>query len=139
MPDGSTPSPVALAGVGDDGSLQVPDDVDSLGWWVGSAPMGIMSGTTLIAGHVDSAEQGLGVFARLADLDPGDEIEVTDGLGGTHRFVVESSVQTGKAELPAELFDTTGPRRLALVTCTGDFDVTTRSYADNLIVWADPS
>jgi hypothetical protein len=138
LPGLDHPAPVTLAPVSADGYLKVPDDVSALGWWLGSAPMGADSGTTLIAGHVDSAEQGLGVFARLADLKPGQEIEVLDGLGAPHRFLVTESVEIGKAKLPAELFNTAGPRRLALVTCAGKFDPVARSYADNLIIWANP-
>lgn len=139
LPGLDTPAPVTLAPVGADGSLRVPEDVSELGWWLGSAPMGATAGTTLVAGHVDSAEQGLGVFARLAEVAPGDELTVVDGLGAEHRFVVSGNQQVGKAALPVELFDTTGPRRLALVTCTGDFDEQARSYADNLVVWAEPA
>jgi sortase (surface protein transpeptidase) len=133
-----TPAPVALAPVTADGVLAVPDDVSQLGWWVGGAPMGATAGTTLIAGHVDSAEEGLGVFAQLRDLTPGHELTVLDGLGASHRFRVSATVEVGKAELPAELFDSTGERRLALVTCSGPFDAEARSYRNNLIVWATP-
>lgn len=133
------PAPVALAPVTADGLLAVPDDVSELGWWVGSAPMGVAAGTTLVAGHVDSAEEGLGVFARLRDLSEGDEVTVLDGLGASYRFQVSGTVEVGKAELPAELFDTTGERRLALVTCSGPFDSEARSYRNNLIVWATPA
>lgn len=132
------PAAVALAPVARDGSLAVPDDVSKLGWWVGSSPMGADAGTTLIAGHVDSAEEGLGVFAQLRDLTEGDEVTVVDGLGTSYRFRVSGIQQVVKAELPAALFDTAGQRRLALVTCSGPFDSQVRSYRDNLIVWATP-
>lgn len=138
LPGLDHPAPVTLAPVLDDGQLVVPDDVSELGWWIGSAPASAATGTTLLAGHVDSAERGLGVFARLRQLSPGDEVTVLDGLGGTERFRVSGAQEVLKGELPAELFDTSGPRRLALVTCAGAFDLTTRSYADNLIVWAEP-
>lgn len=129
---------MVLAPVGADGSLVVPEDVSELGWWIGSSPMGARQGTTLIAGHVDSAEQGLGVFAELRNLRGGDELIVQDGLGGEHVFRVRELQQVSKSALPAELFATDGPRALALVTCSGPFDEQTRSYQDNLIVWADP-
>lgn len=138
LPGLDTPAPVQLSPVSADGYLQVPDDVQALGWWTGSVPMGAAAGTTLVAGHVDSAEQGLGVFARLAELDAGAGLTVRDGLGVEHAFVVAERVQVGKGALPAELFDTAGPRRLALVTCAGEFDPVARSYADNLVVWAEP-
>jgi len=136
---GEVEAPVVLAPVGADGSLLVPDDVSELGWWIGSAPMGVDVGTTLIAGHVDSATQGLGVFAGLLDAGPGDGITVVDGLGTRHDYVVDAVVQVVKSDLPPELFRADGPRRLALVTCSGPFDAQARRYRDNLIVWAVPA
>ncbi len=123
----------------DDGSLDVPADVFELGWWVGSAPMGASTGTTLIAGHVDSAEQGLGVFAGLRELTLGDQLMAVDGLDVPHGFRVSRIQQVSKSTLPQDLFTTDSPRRLALVTCSGDFGETSRSYEDNLIVWGEPS
>ena len=135
---GSQPAPVALANIAKDGSLNVPEDVDELGWWVGSKPMGSTVGTTLIAGHVDSAVAGLGYFATLTELKAGDPITVVDGVGEKWRFAVSETQQIGKGSLPQELFDTTGERKLALVTCGGEFDRATGHYTDNYIVWATP-
>ena len=45
--------------------LRVPENVRHVGWWDGSAYAGDPFGTTVIAGHVDSASEGLGFFARL--------------------------------------------------------------------------
>jgi hypothetical protein len=39
-----------------------------------------------------------------------------------------------KGALPGSLFATTGPPRLALVTCGGSFDPATGHYRDNVIV-----
>jgi hypothetical protein len=136
--DGASPAQVALADVTDDGFLAVPEDISKLGWWIGSSPMGAPRGTTLIAGHVDSAVAGLGVFAKLKEMGTGDRITVVDGLGNPWRFEVTDTRQVTKSKLPAELFDTAGERRLALITCGGSFDERLRSYEDNLIVWAEP-
>ena len=38
-----------------------------------------------------------------------------------------------------ELFRTTGPASLALVTCGGEYDPQTRSYASNVVVTARPA
>jgi sortase (surface protein transpeptidase) len=78
------------------------------------------------------------VFAKLKEMGEGDQITVVDGLGNPWRFEVTDSLQVTKAQLPAELFDTSGERRLALITCGGSFDAKLRSYEDNLIVWAEP-
>lgn len=136
---GADPAPVGLVDVADDGTLTIPKDIDTLGWWVGSKPMGATKGTTLIAGHVDSAVAGLGYFAKLTDLEKGDPITVVDGLGEKWAFEVSATEQVGKSALPKDLFDTTGERRLALITCGGEFDEVKRSYVDNYIVYASPA
>ncbi|MGF1646017.1 MAG: class F sortase [Kineosporiaceae bacterium] len=138
LPSGTT-APVRLADVAPSGELSVPDDSAELGWWVGGAPLGAGAGTTLVAGHVDTARFGLGVFAELADLASGDVVTVTDGLGTQHAYVVTEALQVEKTALPGELFDAAGPHRLALVTCGGPFDEQTRRYRDNVIVWAEPA
>jgi hypothetical protein len=44
-----------------------------------------------------------------------------------------------QAELPPEVFAAGGPPRLVLITCGGAFDRSTRHYADNVVVFADPA
>lgn len=137
--DGAKPAPVGLADVTPDGFLDVPEEVDRLGWWVGSTPMGATKGTTLIAGHVDSAVAGLGVFARLQEMSEGDPVTVVDGIGKRWEFVISEKEEVTKSALPDTVFDTEGERRLALVTCGGPFDQAAGHYRDNLIVWATPA
>ena len=48
-------------------------------------------------------------------------------------------LQIPKTELPAELFSRAGPPRIALITCGGAFNTTTRHYQDNVIVVAAPT
>ena len=54
------------------GVLQVPADIQHVGWWDGSADAGDPFGSTVIAGHVDSRQQGLGFFAELLIMQVGD-------------------------------------------------------------------
>lgn len=135
---GAEPAPVGLVDTAEDGALNIPKDIDTLGWWVGSKPMGADQGTTLIAGHVDSAAAGLGYFSKLTELEAGDPISVVDGLGVEWKFEVSETSQQVKSALPEDVFDTTGERRLVLITCGGEFDEVKRSYVDNYIVYATP-
>jgi LPXTG-site transpeptidase (sortase) family protein len=135
---GTDPAPVGLVDTAEDGSLNIPKDIGTLGWWVGSKPMGADRGTTLIAGHVDSAAAGLGYFSKLTDLEVGDPITVVDGLGTEWQFEVSETSQQVKSALPDDVFDTTGDRKLVLITCGGEFDEAKRSYVDNYIVYATP-
>ena len=131
-------APVDQVGVSRDGQMAIPEDVDRIGWYrFGPAPGA--AGSAVIAGHVDDAEQGLGVLARLRTAAPGDEILVTAADGSTTRWRVVSREVITKAALPlAELFRRDGAPRLTLITCGGPFLPEYSSYRDNVVVVAEP-
>ena len=117
-------------------ALEVPD-VDRVGWYrLGPSPG--QTGSAVLAGHVDG-EGRPGVFWRLGQLAPGDRITVDYEGTGPRDFVVTGRQQVPKDELPAELFSRAGPPRLALITCGGAFDRTSRHYDDNVVVVAVPT
>jgi hypothetical protein len=92
----------------------------------------------VIAGHVDSATNGPGALFSLKSLKVGDTIEIFDSTGHLSNWTVDAPPQTSlKAQLPADLWVTTGPPKLALVTCGDPFDSSTGHYLDNVIVWAN--
>jgi Sortase domain len=123
-----------------DGALGVPDDPTRVGWWTGSALPGAPSGSVVIDGHVDSAAAGPGALFRLADLYPGDPIQITTTTRDRHAYTVAGRRVYPKAGgLPPDLFATTGPARLVLISCGGPFDRTTGSYLDNIAVFAVPT
>jgi hypothetical protein len=79
------------------------------------------------------------VFFRLRELAPGDEITVRHRDGTSSRFVVESSEQQFKEQLPVKrIWNDTPQPVLRLVTCGGDFDEEERRYRSNVIVYAAP-
>jgi len=122
------------------GSLTVPEDPDVLGWWRSGARPGAGRGAVVVDGHVDSARDGLGVFAKLAHLTPGDAVHVVTGAGQTRRYLVSGRRLYRKTDLPAaEIFDQRGPERLVLVTCGGNFDERLRTYSHNVVVYAVPA
>lgn len=127
-------------GVTPDGELQLPDDVHRVGWYrFGPAPGGTQ-GSTVLAGHVDSWNQGLGALGRLRSVAPGQRITVTDTAGHVTRWQVVTRQLVVKQQLPlTELFTRSGPPRLVLLTCGGPFDQRLRSYLDNLVVVAAPA
>ena len=121
------------------GVLQVPDDVNRVGWWTGSARAGTATGSTVIDGHIDSAVQGEGAFFHLADLGPGDPVTVRTTTGRTIRYTVAARRVYVKAQgLPADIFTDPGYPRLVLISCGGSFDYSERSYNDNIVVYATP-
>jgi hypothetical protein len=95
-------------------------------------------GVTLIVGHVDSSTQGLGAFFALSSLRPGAAVSVRSSDGSSRPFVIVAVRSYPKAGLPARLFARAGPPVLALVTCGGTFDRSTRHYADNVVAYGVP-
>jgi len=138
LPDRSVSAPVVPTGTTPDGALDVPDPPTTVGWWSPGALAGATSGTTVLAGHVDSAAAGLGAFAVLRQVGVGERVELRGADGRTLAYRVVARRQLEKAELPADLFAHGGPPRLVLITCGGRFDRTTRHYTDNVIVYTEP-
>jgi len=120
------------------GALQVPDDVHTLGWWQGGAAAGSRQGTVVIDGHVDSAGQGIGALARIARMQLGERLTLSTAHTEV-AYVVQARRSYPKDALPTDLFTRTGPARLALITCGGPFNTTTRHYRDNIVVYATPA
>ena len=121
-----------------DGQLQVPENVQHVGWWDGSAYAGDPFGRTVIAGHVDSTN-GAGFFARLLRVRVGDVVTLR---AGSHRLRYKiSSVQTVARRALAtdsQAFDQSGAHRLVLITCTGEYRRDRGGYESNLVVVGIP-
>ncbi|GAA0492649.1 hypothetical protein Ade02nite_69360 [Paractinoplanes deccanensis] len=129
-------APVSAVGVHPDGSLAVPEDPARLGWWIGSATPGSARGTVLIAGHVDTAEDGPGALFRLETLPLGATVGVRAGDRVVpYRVVARRGYP--KQRLPADLFRADTAPRLALVTCGGSFR--DGAYSHNVVVYAEPA
>jgi hypothetical protein len=127
---------IDAVGINTDGDLEVPD-ARRVGWFRYGARPGDV-GASMLAAHI--AYNGVdGVFRRLDRVAIGDIVTVAYA-DGTHRdFSVIALRQFPKNELPQDLlFGTTGPARLALVTCGGVFDRARSSYVDNIVAIAVP-
>ena len=130
---------IEAVGLGDTGGMGLPKNPAIAAWYqFGPAPASA-SGATVIAAHVDSLVYDIGPFSRLATAPAGTEIVLSMADGGERRFRVESVASTLKPDVPwPAVFDRTGPARLTLVTCGGEFDYTARRYLSNVIVSAMP-
>jgi LPXTG-site transpeptidase (sortase) family protein len=121
------------------GVLKVPENVQQVGWWDGSARAGEPFGSTVIAGHVDSSTGATGFFARLLGINVGDTVTVR---AGSHRlkYRVTSVRKVAKKALAtdSQALKQTGPHRLVLITCTGNFHRDRGGYDSNLVVVAKP-
>lgn len=122
-----------------DGAMEVPapgPEYDKPGWYRYSPTPGAL-GPAVIAGHVDSAENGPSVFFRLASLRPRDKVRVTRADGSVAVFAVDDVRRYRKTRFPSRLvYGNTDHAALRLITCGGPFDRDSGSYRDNIIVLA---
>jgi LPXTG-site transpeptidase (sortase) family protein len=121
-----------------DGELKVPENVRHVGWWDGSARVGDPYGSTVIAGHVDSASGGLGFFSRLLSIKKGERVTLRSGSHSlTYRIVSVKSVSRTRLATTSAVLDQSGEHRMVLITCTGTFRPG-RGYDRNLVVIGKP-
>jgi hypothetical protein len=132
-------APIRPVGVATDGQLALPPDPDVVGWYRHGPRPGAGRGGAVLASHVDTLEEGLGVFARLTAVRRGDAVLVTTRDGHRRTYRVSAVRRYDKQSLPARLFARTGPERLHLITCGGEFDADRGGYQQNLVVTALPS
>lgn len=120
------------------GQMAVPRNVSDVAWYEYGPSPG-EGGSAVLAAHVDLFNQGPGVFFRLRQLEPGDQVTVSYEDGSTQSFVVEARVTYGKDEIPLEtVFSRQGAPVLTLVTCGGGFSESAQSYDSNVVVYAVP-
>lgn len=136
-------------GLNADGSLEVPPvDTPLEGGWYAGADVDVdgdetkpgQRGSAVVAAHVDGVINGRkgqpGLFFKLHELTPGDEVFVDQADGGQLRFLVERVQQFDKDSFPAEtVYQESDLPRLNLVTCAGSFNRTAGHYEDNLVIF----
>jgi len=138
LPDGVR-VPVRAASTRSDGVLDVPRNVEAAGWWRGGSQIGDPLGATLLAAHVDSTTQGLGPFAALLRVRPGQQFVVSSAT--LHQAFQATSlrlVPQGALLDDASMFGPGGPRRLVLVTCAPPYVAARGGYQNLAVVTALP-
>lgn len=138
--DGAS-APVDPVQLTQDGQLIPPQDVHRLGWYSASAVPGAEGavGSTVITGHVNYVGQGEGYAQRFVSMEEGEKLKI-DMDGDEVEFkVTEAPYMLPKgADFPEVINDDSGPNRLVLITCGGDFVGGQLGYAQNIIVVAEP-
>lgn len=123
-------------GVQADGAMQVPPTGSPAGWYTGAPTPGEL-GPAVLVGHVDW-EGRPGVFSRLKQLAPGDEVSVTRQDNSTAVFRVTRVQQVAKGAFPTDaVYGDLDHAGLRLITCGGSFDRRARHYVDNVVAYAD--
>jgi len=129
-------TPLVKLGRLPDGSLEVPKDWNTAGWY-DKGPRPGQPGPAVILGHVDSTK-GPAVFYQLRALRPGDTVRVGLADGRILVFRVQRVQRYPKDEFPTEaVYFPTLNRELRLITCGGEFDYARHSYLDNIVVYAE--
>jgi hypothetical protein len=132
-------APVVPVGVDTTAAVEVPTDAAVAGWYR-HGPVPGEAGSAVVTAHVDTRGQGPGAFFRLRDARPGATVSITDEEGASRDFTVTGVRSYPKTGLPVDrLFSRTGEPVLALITCGGAYDTATRSYEDNVVVYAVPA
>lgn len=129
---------VPLTGLGQeaDGTMQVPTDATTVGWYTKAPTPGAL-GPAVLAGHVDFKKKP-GTFNKLADLKPGDSVNVDREDGSMAMFSVVKVERYAKAKFPTNaVYGAINRAGLRLITCGGNFDSTAGHYEDNIVVYAD--
>lgn len=131
--------PVQAEGVDPTGLMGLPDTVGAAGWYRYGPRPGSDQGSAVIAGHVDTAEEGIGPMAGLDALLVGDEVVVESTTSRT-TYEVTSVATVAQRDLDLErLFARTGSPRLHLVTCGGAYLPDQGGYQSNVVVVAVPT
>ncbi|WP_249044436.1 class F sortase [Crossiella equi] len=130
-------SSLTKLGLNKDGTVQVPPVSQPMqAGWYSKGPTPGEKGPAVLLGHVDGAKKP-GIFFKLKELVPGDEVLVKRADGSTAKFVVTKSERVPKTDFPTDdVYGQTDGPELRLITCGGSFDKSAGSYRDNTIVFA---
>jgi hypothetical protein len=131
-------APVVPVALEDDGSMEIPDDIRTVGWFEPGVRPG-EDGSAVISGHVDSRVQGRGAFFELEDGST--SVTRSWWSAGTGERLVrgrphDAALRQGRSSPSTELFTREGPPRLVLITCGGAFDA--RAATRNVVIVAVP-
>jgi len=122
-----------------DGSMGAPTKFGEVAWYAPGPKPGA-PGNAVFAGHVDNALTTAGVFEHLSSLKKGDYVTVADASGKTLVYKVVSSTSYAANDAPlSQIFATTGPSGLVLITCTGDWVTSQKQFDQRLVVVASPA
>jgi hypothetical protein len=124
-------------GLNPDRTITVPPVSQPLqaSWYKFGPPPGAL-GPAVILGHINGGGED-GIFARLHELKPGDQVKVSRADGKTALFTVTKLEQVPKNQFPTQaIYGDTPDAELRLITCGGSFDRGKRSYVDNIVAFA---
>ncbi|MER6615843.1 class F sortase [Streptomyces xantholiticus] len=137
IPQIGVDAPFTDLAIGSSGALDAPppNNANLVGWFAAGVSPGEL-GTSIIAGHVDTATAPA-VFAELSELKAGHRFEVRRADGRTARFVVDDVESFHKSDFPNKrVYADTPDAQVRLITCSGSYDRKAKDYTENLVVFA---
>ncbi len=129
---------IQKVGVDQNQQVTVPSNIHLAGWFVDSVRPG-QPGLSIIDGHVDGRTTAAGIFGRLGELRRGDRFRIKRGDGQVLRYRVLDRVESDLDEAASVLFtqDLHVSSQLNLITCSGRYDRTAKTYDKRIIVSAE--
>ncbi|MDQ0213574.1 class F sortase [Arthrobacter bambusae] len=120
-----------------DGEVETPPgDPGSPAGWYKDSPSPGQSGSAIILGHVNSTKSPVGVFYRLRQIAPGQDITVTRSDHTAAVFTVDAVRTYHKSSFPTvEVYQNADRPEIRLITC-GGYDPASGQYLDNTVVFA---
>ncbi len=124
---------VEKVGVDTQGNIGIPSDPNDVAWYR-LGPLPGDPGNAIIDGHLDWTS-GPAVFSHLPQLQPKDQVTVVRRDGSRLNFLVtRRRVFRANQRPPADMWATSGPSRISLITCTGPWDRGRQQYQERLVV-----
>ncbi len=129
-----------IQGVGMDaqGRMDVPNGWNGVVGWYN---LGFVPGTTgsaVIDGHYDDPNGQPAVFWNIKNLQPGNQLIVTDSNNRTYTFSVTDVESYPYDGAPMQqIFDSTDKARLNLITCAGTWDKAAHNYSNRVVVYSE--
>lgn len=119
-----------------DGTMGTPQKFEDVAWYSLGAKPG-EAGNAVFAGHVNNALTKAGVFEHLSLLKLGDTFSISDSSGRSLNYKVTDIEQYPADTAPAAaIFATTGPSRVVLITCDGDWVSADKTFSKRLVIFA---
>jgi sortase A len=127
---------VTDVGLGKTGNMAVPLTFTDVGWYrYGPKPGEV--GSAVIDGHVDNGLGVPAVFARMGELEAGDDLYIDTAAGDTLHFKVEENDVYALADVPLQqVFNRADAPRLNLITCDGNWIKDQKMYDERRVLYA---
>jgi len=129
---------VQKVGIDKNNRVAAPNNIYLAGWFVDSKKPG-EDGLSIIDGHYDGIQSGSkGIFYRLTELKKTDTFEVELGSSQIKKYEIISVDTLDTDKTAAVLFsqDPMVKSQLNLITCSGDYDTSAKSYNKRTVVSA---